>query len=81
MAVSGVSSSPLPINNPRAEFERLRQAHAQEGPGAAGGHRHVRGNDDEPKPSAAATALAGGAPDLNAAQRPGVVTGKVDFFA
>jgi hypothetical protein len=81
MSVSGVSSSPLSINNPRAEFERLRQAHAQEGPDAAGRQRRVRGDDDGPKPSAAATALASAAPDPNAAQRAGAMTGKVNFFA
>jgi hypothetical protein len=77
MSVSGVSSSSLPTNNPRAEFERLRQAHAQEGPDAAGRHRRSR-DDDGPKPSAAASALAGTAPDPNAARK-AALPGKVDF--
>jgi hypothetical protein len=75
MSVSGVSSSPYATNNPRAEFERLRQAHAEEGPDAAGKHRRLRGNDGQ---SAAASALAGLAPDPDAAQK-AALPGKVDF--
>lgn len=76
MSVSGVSSSPMSTTNPRAEFERLRQTHEQEGPNAARRHKHVRGNDDGP--SAAASALAGAAPDPNAARK-AALPGKVDF--
>lgn len=57
MSISGVSPfSPPPTNDPRAEFKRLREAHAKEGPN---GHEEDREKKKVgSQPSAAATALA-----------------------
>jgi hypothetical protein len=55
MSISGVSAfAPMPSNDPRAEFQRLREIHSK-GPSGYGSDRE---KEKESGPSAAATALA-----------------------
>jgi hypothetical protein len=55
MSISGVSSfAPLPSNDPRAEFQRLREIHSK-GPS---GYEPDREKQTESRPSVAAAALA-----------------------
>jgi len=56
MSISGVSSfTPFPTNDPRAEFQRLREAHAKNGPS---GYEDREKEATGPNPSVAAAALA-----------------------
>ena len=64
MSISGVSPfAPMPTNDPRAEFQRLREAHAK-GPS---GYEREEKKETGPRPSVAAEAMAGDVGDIHRA--------------
>jgi hypothetical protein len=75
MSVSGVSSF-LPVNDPRADFERLREAHSK-GPH---GYSQRRLEDSEGRQSAGASALSDTKDMMANAQRSAAVR-KLDISA
>lgn len=64
MSISGVSPfAPMPTSDTRAEFQRLREAHAK-GPS---GYEQDEKKDMGPRPSVAAEAMAGDVGDIHRA--------------
>jgi hypothetical protein len=64
MSISGVSPfSPMPANDARAEFQRLREAHSR-GPS---GYERDEKKEAGPRPSVGAEAMAGDVGDVHRA--------------
>jgi hypothetical protein len=80
MSISGVSPfSPVHANDPRAEFQRLRELHAK---GPQGYESRRRDEETEVRPTAAASALADAAPTPggSARQGSGAIPGRLDII-